>query len=172
MGDSFTDGVSATAWIWVSKVLFPYKDWVKSSPCDSGDESRSSERDDDDTLSEKAVCTACQLSSAVELTLEGKSVKTNKLAPRPRWTKYEKKRLHQSLLSAACWTIQASSGSVFAKRCQGVTTNSNRTCLSCIEVSHLEGLKCGVRQARAWSVTAGPVHAQDEEETHAYPNNP
>lgn len=145
-GDSFTGGVAPTAWIRISRVLFPYKHWAKSS----SDELSAGESDED-TLPEKAVHSACQLSTAVQLAIAGEPVETNNLTHRPQWTNYEKKRLHQSLLIAARWTIHASSGSVFAKRCQGITTNLNHTCSPCIEVGCLDGLKRGIRRARAWS---------------------
>ncbi|KAJ6462923.1 hypothetical protein C8R45DRAFT_1177792, partial [Mycena sanguinolenta] len=65
------------------------------------------------------------------------------------WTDYEKRRLHQSLLLAARWTIHANTGSVFAKHCHGATTNLNQICSACSAVACLEGLKRGVRRARA-----------------------
>ncbi|KAJ7176154.1 hypothetical protein C8R43DRAFT_872609, partial [Mycena crocata] len=76
------------------------------------------------------------------------AVTTNKFPERTRWTDYEKQRLHQSLLVAARWTVYASTGSVFAKACLGITTNLNHTCSACTAVGDLPGLKRAVRRAR------------------------
>ncbi|KAJ6525332.1 hypothetical protein B0H19DRAFT_1276129 [Mycena capillaripes] len=116
-------------------------------------ENSSSEDSDSDGASEfipeKAVREACQLTAAVELVFNGTPVKTNKSPERSRWTDYEKQRLHQSQLVAARWIVHANSGFVFAKGCHGTTTNWNGTCAACTAVGHLEGLKQGVRRARA-----------------------
>ncbi|KAJ7857872.1 hypothetical protein B0H13DRAFT_1576838, partial [Mycena leptocephala] len=65
------------------------------------------------------------------------------------WTEYEKRRLHQSLMTTARWTIYSSTGSVFAKGCLGLTSSLARTCSACTAVGNLPGLKRAVRDARA-----------------------
>jgi hypothetical protein len=152
MGDSSLGGISATAWLRFAPLLFPYKVWSRNG----ASEDTASEASDvepaepmDEILPEKVVREACQLTLAVDLALHGIPQTTNKFPQRTRWTEYEKRRLHQSLQLAARWTVHSNSGSVFAKGCDGVTTNRDHTCSPCIAIGRDEGLKRGVRRALA-----------------------
>ncbi|KAJ7673253.1 hypothetical protein DFH06DRAFT_1292967 [Mycena polygramma] len=149
-GECFTGGVSAIEWIRISHYLFPYKLWssVTTAASDSED-SDSGETDTPDVTPDKVLRESCALSTAVKLGLDGALVQQNNLPERALWTDYEKKRLHQSLLLAARWIVYSSTGSVFAKRCLGVTTSLTRTCSACTEVGKLPGLKHAIRRARA-----------------------
>ncbi|KAK6971680.1 hypothetical protein R3P38DRAFT_2670220 [Favolaschia claudopus] len=141
MGDSSLGGVSATAWMPFGHKLFPYKLWPENTDSDSSDS------DVADNIPPAAVVQdAC--SQAAKLALEGIPISTNRHPQRPRWTDYEKRRLNQSLLIAARWTIHANTGTVFAKGCLGTTTSRDGTCSACIAVSRLPGLRRGIRRAR------------------------
>ncbi|KAJ7120688.1 hypothetical protein C8R43DRAFT_1136631 [Mycena crocata] len=146
VGDSSIGGVSAIGWVRISRALFPYKEW--STSADDADSEVEDSPDAAEETPEKLVREACVVTSAVTLAMKGMAVTTNKFPERTRWTDYEKQRLHQSLLVAARWTVYASTGSVFAKACLGITTNLNHTCSACTAVGDLPGLKRAVRRAR------------------------
>ncbi|KAJ7190345.1 hypothetical protein GGX14DRAFT_579956 [Mycena pura] len=93
--------------------------------------------------------TACALSTAVQLALHGIPVATNTLPQRSKWTDYEKRRLYQSLMAMARWSVYSSTGSIFAKGCLGLTTSLTHTCSDCMAVANLPGFKRAVRDARA-----------------------
>ncbi|KAJ7103006.1 hypothetical protein B0H15DRAFT_767196, partial [Mycena belliarum] len=146
MGDSSLGGVGATAWLRFSPRLFPYKTWLAD---DAGADAEASGSDGDETIPEKVVRDACELTTAITLSLHGIPRTTNTLTKRSKWTDYEKRRLHQSLLVAARWIIHANSGSIFAKGCHRVTRNLDGTCSACTAVGRLDGLQRGIRRALA-----------------------
>ncbi|KAJ7052712.1 hypothetical protein C8F01DRAFT_1331915 [Mycena amicta] len=149
-GDYLLGGVSALAWIPFAHHLFPYKNWRR--PADDSDNSDSDNSDPEgptETIPHKVLRDACELTNAVTLATSGVPEQANKNPQRSEWTEYEKRRLHHTLLVAARWITNATTGSVFAKGCERVTTNLSHTCSACTAVGQLEGLKRAVRDARA-----------------------
>ncbi|KAJ7102618.1 hypothetical protein B0H15DRAFT_796038 [Mycena belliarum] len=145
-GTLYLGGVSATEWTRLAHMIFPYKNWNGELTSESATGSSDSDEEYPEPMTEKAVRAAC---SITEHAMHGIQKQTNTSTLRVRWTDWEKKRLHQSLLVAARWNTQPNTGAVYSKDCNSVTTSLTGTCSPCTVLARHLGLQRAVRKARA-----------------------
>ncbi|KAK6974696.1 hypothetical protein R3P38DRAFT_3239121 [Favolaschia claudopus] len=136
-GASNKGGLEATEW----------NPGTAESEAESSDCEPDAVTDNRDALSEKAVRAACAATSELNRAMKGIREETNTAAIRSLWTEYEIKRLDHSLVLAARWRTEPSTGAVYAKNCHSTTTNITGICSECTSLAKLPGLQQAVRRA-------------------------